>query len=331
MIIWADLGRAALTALIPLAAMAGWDVMVVVLLVTFPINALRVVFLAAWTAVMPSIVRPGEVGRAGGYAEAAFNLSYIIGPAIAGALVGLVGPGTTLAIQAVTFVGSALSLMLIQRPLRADRGDGRTHLLDDIREGLRFLVRQPVLRVSVSFWTVFSVITAPLPAMAIFMLSVDRQESADVVGLVLSANGLGALLGALIAARWTHGRLGRQMLLANVAMALALVAFALAHVPVVQAACVFVAGALGSLVFVPYLTLRATIPPGRLLGRVGSTARTISVGLTPIGTLIGGLLLDALRGEATFVVAALAMLLTSLGFATSAALRGAVAGSVPTS
>jgi MFS transporter, ENTS family, enterobactin (siderophore) exporter len=326
MIIWADLGRAALTALIPLAALAGWDVITVVLLVSFPINALRVVFLAAWTAVMPSIVRPSEVGRAGGYAEAVFNLSYIVGPAIAGALIGVVGPGTTLTIDALSFVGSALSLLLIGRPLRADRGDQQTRIVEDIREGLRYLVREPVLRVAISFWTVVSVITAPLPAIAIFLLTVDRHESADLVGLVLSAYGLGGLVGALVAARLAHGRLGRQMLVANVAMALALLGFAVAREPLIQAATVFLVGALGALVFVPYLTLRATIPPGRLLGRVGSTARTISVGLTPIGTLVGGLLLDAVGGEAALAVAMAAMLVTSVGFAASRPLRRAVAG-----
>jgi hypothetical protein len=59
---------------------------------------------------------------------------------------------------------------------------------------------------------------------------------------------------------------------------------------------------------------------------VGSTARTISVGLTPIGTLVGGLLLDAVGGEAALVVAMVAMLLTSVGFAVSRPLRRAVAG-----
>jgi predicted MFS family arabinose efflux permease len=326
MLLWADLGRAALTALIPLSALAGWDTMTVILLVTFPINALRVVFLAAWSAIMPSIVRPDEVGKANGYAEAVFNLSFIVGPAIAGALVAAVGPAETLAIDALSFLVSALSLLLIRRSWRADRSGSDQHLLEDIREGIGYLVAEPVLRVAVAFWTVVSVITAPLAAAAIFMLTVDREQTSDVVGVILSFYGMGAFGGALAATRMTHGRLGRLMLIGNVVTALALAASALIRDPLAQPPLVAIVGASSSLVLVAYITLRTTIPPDRLLGRVGSTARMLSVGLQPAGMLLGGILLDLVRGEGTFLVTAALLLLTSAGFAASRALRRAVAG-----
>lgn len=326
MIIWSDLGRAVLTALIPIAAMLGWDVMAMVLLVTFPINALRVVFLAAWTAVMPSLVRAEDVGAAGGYAEALFNLSYIVGPAMAGILVSTVGAAPALAIDAASFFVSAVSLMLIRRPLRAERAGEPTHLVQDIREGVRYLFAEPVLRAAVPFWTAISVITAPLSAAAIYMLTVDRGQSSDAVGITLSFYGLGALIGALVAARLMRGRLGWLMLWSNAVTGLAILASALIREPIAQPPLVAVVGASGSLALVAYLTLRTTIPPGRLLGRVGSTARTISVGLQPVGMLVGGLLLDLLRGEGTFIVTAVLLLVASACFAASRPLRGAVAG-----
>lgn len=326
MIIWSDLGRAVLTALVPIAAMFDWDVMAVVLLVTFPINALRVVFLAAWTAVMPSLVRSDAVGKASGYAEALFNLSFIVGPALAGFLVSTVGAAPALVIDAASFFVSAISLMLVRRPLRAERSEGPTRLVQDIREGVRYLLLEPVLRAAVPFWSTVSVITAPLAAAAIYMLTVDRGQASDVVGVTLSSYGVGALVGALAATRLMHGRLGRLMLWANAVSGIALIASALIREPIAQPPLVAVVGASGSLALVAYLTLRTTIPPGRLLGRVGSTARTISVGLQPVGMLVGGLLLDLVRGEGTFIVTAVLLLLTSLGFAVSRPLREAVAG-----
>jgi predicted MFS family arabinose efflux permease len=326
MIIWSDLGRAALTALVPIAAMLGWDVMAVVLLVTFPINALRVVFLAAWTAVMPSLVRADDVGKASGYAEALFNLSFIVGPAMAGILVSTVGAAPALIIDAASFFVSAISLMLIRRPLRAERSEAPTHLVQDIREGVRYLLVEPVLRAAVPFWTVVSVITAPLAAAAIYMLTVDRGQPSDAVGLTLSFYGVGALVGALVATRLMRGRLGWLMLWANAVTGVALLASALIREPMVQPPLVGVVGASGSLALVAYITLRTTIPPGRLLGRVGSTARTISVGLQPVGMLVGGLLLDLVRGEGTFIVTAVLLLLASACFAASRPLREAVAG-----
>jgi MFS transporter, ENTS family, enterobactin (siderophore) exporter len=326
MIIVADLGRALLTALIPLSVMLGWPTMSVILLVTFPINTLRVLFLAAWTAVMPSIVGRDQVGRASGFAEAIFSGSYIIGPAIAGLLVTVLGPGPTLALDAASFLVSAASLALIRRPLRADRSGVESHLLADIREGVAYVARQPVLRVIVSFWTIVSVATTPIVPVTIFYLTIDRAQGPGTVGLVLSAYGLGSLVGALAATRFSRGRLGRVMLVANVGSAVLLVGFAASSQPVIQAAFAIVAGIAGALVFVPYLTLRSTIPPDRLMGRVGSSARTISVGLAPIGTLLAGLSLDAVGGQVTLLVIAVVLAVASAGFSFSPVLRAAVAG-----
>ena len=150
---------------------------------------------------MPSIVRPDQVGRASGYAEAIFSASFVIGPAIAGLLVAVIGPGPTLALDAASFVVSAASMMLIRRPLRADRTGVESHLLADIREGVAYVVRQPVLRVLVPFWTVVSVAMAPIVPVAIFFLTIDRGEGPGVVGLILSAYGAGSVVGALLATR----------------------------------------------------------------------------------------------------------------------------------
>jgi ENTS family enterobactin (siderophore) exporter len=326
MIIVADLGRALLTALIPISVLLGWPTMGVILLVTFPINALRVVFLAAWTAVMPSIVGVDQVGRASGFAEAIFSASFVIGPAVAGVLVAVLGPGPTLAVDAGSFVFSALSLMLIRRPLRADRDGVETHLLAEIREGIRYIVGEPILRVAIPYWTIISVATAPIAPVVIFFLTIDRGAGPGVVGLILSAYGLGSLVGALVATRFTQGRLGRLMLVANLGSAIVLVCFALSGQPLVQAGFAVAAGVCGALVFVPYLTLRSTIPPNHLLGRVGSSARTISVGLAPIGTFLAGLALDALGGQATMLAIALILVAATAAFSFSPILRAAVAG-----
>ncbi len=328
MIIVADVGRALLTALVPLSVLLGWPTMGVILLVTFPVNALRVLFLAAWTAAIPSVVDGGQVGRASGYAEAIFSASFVIGPAIAGALVAVLGPGPTLALDACSFLVSAGSLMLIRRPLRADRTGEDSHLVADIREGVSFIVGQPVLRVIIPFWTIISVTTAPVAPVVIFFLTIDRAEGPGVVGLVLSAYGAGSLIGALIATRFSRARLGRMMLVANVGSAVAFLAFAVSGQPVLQAGFAVAAGVASALVFVPYITLRSTIPPNHLLGRVGSSARTISVGLAPIGTLTAGVLLDAVGGQVTLVIVSSVLVGASVGFSLSHVLRAAVAGGI---
>ncbi len=323
LIIWADLGRALLTALIPLSYLLGWPTLAVIVLVAFPINCLRVLFLAAWTSMMPALVGRDQVGRAASWTEAVLSISFIVGPALAGLLVATIGPGPTLLIDAATFVASALAMRLVRRELRAQRTGSGTHLVRDIAEGMRYLIRERTLRVAVGFAGLVSVTTAPLTAAAIFFLTVDRAASSDVVGLMLALFAVGYLVGALAAGRLTRVRLGSLMIAANAVSAAAIAAFALSAQPVVQGIAVFVAGACQALWLIPYITLRSTITPDPLLGRVSATARTISLGLQPIGLLIGGLALDAVGGSATLVGIAFAAALVSLLFSLSGTLRGA--------
>jgi predicted MFS family arabinose efflux permease len=323
LIIWADLGRAALTALVPISVWVGWDTMAVILLVTFPINALRVLFLAAWTSSMPSLAGRDRVGRAQSYVEAIFGLSYVLGPAIAGLLVAAIGPGPTLVIDAATFVGSAFAMLLVRRPLQAERARTGTRFLAEIAEGLRYLAREPTLRVAVSFWTLVNVSLAPLVAAVIFFLTVERGAPPDVVGLTIAGYGAGYLVGALLAGRLSGGPLGRIMLAANAGIAVTLVVFVATDIPLLRAAMTFATGTLGALTLIPYITLRSTIPPDDLLGRVSGTARTLSIGLSPVGLLVGGIALDTLGGAETIVGIGLLAASLSVAFAGSGHLRAA--------
>lgn len=330
MIIGADLGRALLTALIPLSYLLGWPTLPVIVLVVFPINCLRSLFMAAWTSMMPALVGRDQVGRASSYTEAVFSLSFIVGPAIAGLLVSTIGPGPTLLIDAGTFAFSAAAMSLVHRRLRADRSGAEPHLLRDIMEGLRYLVHEPTLRVAVGFAGIASVITGPLSMAAIFFLAVDRGASSEIVGLMLAMFSVGYLVGALIAGRLSKGPLGRLMLVANLVTAVVVVVFAVVEVPPIQAVMVFLAGATQAMWLIPYITLRATLTPDALLGRVSSTARVVSLGLQPIGLMLCGLALDALGGSTTLVLMGILTALASAVFALSPALREARAPRGPT-
>ena len=78
-----------------------------------------------------------------------------------------------------------------------------------------------------------------------------------------------------------------------------------------------------SSVTITYLTLRTAHSPDALLGRIGSTARTISLGLQPVGMLAGGLLIDATNGATTIVAMGVLVAVLALVFAPIGALRRA--------
>jgi len=104
---------------------------------------------------------------------------------------------------------------------------------------------------------------------------------------------------------------------------LALVVVAVSVATPLQIGAAFVAGIAQSMVLVTYITLRTAYSPDDLLGRIGSTARSISLGLQPIGLLVGGALIDLTSGSATIALIGVAVATIALVFAPIAAMRHA--------
>jgi predicted MFS family arabinose efflux permease len=253
------------------------------------------------------------------------SLSFVIGPAIAGVLVGLVGATETLAIDAASFAISATTLLLIHRPFQAPRSAQPAGMLAAIREGTTFIVRHRVLRLAIGIWTGGGIITAGLIAGLTFAVTVDRHLAAQDLGFILSAYGIGNLLGAVLGGRFTRGPLAPPLLGGYLVQALAIMALGLPiSLPLAFLLISAFLGGLGSgFTIVAYLTYRAAATPDRLLGRVGSTARTISIGLQPIGMLATGILLDTAGGNVTVLAMGAALLALTLLFGLSPTLRGA--------
>lgn len=320
---WADFGRAILTALIPLSFWLGLPTMTFILLVAVPVNVLRVLSDAAYTSSIPSLVGRDNLARANSILEATLSVPFIIGPALAGVLVATIGAPTTIAIDAATFALSAASLTLIRRSLRADRPGELPRVVDDIREGVGFVWRAVVLRTIIGYWSAMTIATAALlPALA-FYLTIDRGFGAELFGFVGSVWSIGYLVGSLGVGRLGPGRLGVRMAISGGVIGLAVAAIAItSSVPVLLAAA-FVIGAALAAQLISYATLRASVTPDALLGRVGSTARTLSVGLQPIGLLVGGAILDTAGGAAALLAMAGVAGAGSLLFGLSRTLREA--------
>lgn len=320
-----DAARALLTALIPLSALAGVDTMAVILLVTFPINAFRVLFMSGWTGAVPNLVGRRMLGSAVSAVEGLVSLSFIVGPAVAGILVGSIGATETIAIDAASFAVSAATLLLIRRPFQGTRTAAPASFLSEMREGMAFIARHPVLRLAVGIWTGAGVVLAGLIAALTFAVTVDRHLAAEDLGFLLSAYGIGNLIGAVSGGRFTRGPLAPPLLGGYLVQALAIAAVGLpGAVPLAfLLGAAFLGGVGSGFTIVAYLTYRASVTPDRLLGRVGSTARTISIGLQPIGMVATGVLLDTVGGNVTVLITGLGLLLLTVLFALSPTLRAA--------
>jgi len=324
MMFLADFGRALLTALIPLSVAVEGPTMAVILVVAAPMSILRSFFLAGYTASIPALVGRAQVGRANSIFEALYSLGFIVGPAIAGILAATIGPGPTLAIDAVSFGLSAIALAALRTDLRAPVDRVQPPILSAIREGIDYVIASPVLRAIIPIWTIVAVLIAPLVTALAVRVTRDLGQPSSTLGALLATYGVGTVIGSLVSARIiNYVRPGIVLLAGNIIVGSALVVVALeSYVPVLFGAAL-VAGAAQSMTLVTYITLRTAYSPDEFLGRIGSTARTISIGLQPIGLLIGGALIDRIGGSTTMALMGITIALVSLAFVPVRAIRTA--------
>lgn len=327
MMVGADVGRAILTALIPLSVAVGGPTIGVIVAVAAPMSILRSLFMAGWIASLPALVGRPNLGRANAIVETVASTSFILGPLIAGVLAASIGPGPTLAIDALSYAVSATGLFLVRRPLRAPADRPPSRIRDDIREGFLYVARSPLLRSAILMFGLATMVISPITLAATVRITRDLGLSAVVLGVVLAAYSIGTVVGALGATRLRARMSVAPILLGGIlGMGLGLIGIATFDQPPVFVGFAVLAGVAELILVVTYVTLRTAYSPDRLLGRIGSTARTISLGLQPIGLLIGGILIDTIGGTLTMAVLGGALCVVALVFVPVKALRAASLG-----
>ena len=324
MMFLADLGRAILTALVPISVFLHGPTMAVVLLVTGPLAILRGFFRAGYLAAMPNLVGRSQLARGNGILETAYSAAFILGPALAGLLVTLIGPGETLAVDAASFGLSSLGLVLIGRDLKAPPNRPPSRIVDDIKEGVVFVARHPVLRTVILLFATANAILIPIATAMTFRIVRDLGQSPAAFGLTLTGLGVGTMVGAALASRLDRDSNVARVLVAAVFM-MGLPIIGAAAIPSVPAIVLLTAlgGAGEATVTVVYISVRAANSPDALLGRIASTARMMSLALIPFGSLIGGILIDSFGGTSTLAILGAALCTVALTFSQVGALRSA--------
>ncbi len=322
MMFGADLGRAILTALIPISVFLGGPTMAVIVVVAAPLAICRAFFRAGYLASMPNLVGRSQLARGNGILETAYSAAFIVGPSLAGFLVTIIGPGETLTLDAASFAISSLGLFLIRRELKAPADRPPSRIVDDIREGITYVAHHPVLRTVVLLFATTSGVFASLGAAMIFRVVRDLGQSPAAFGLTITGLGLGTLFGALVATRLGAGtNVARVLLIAVFVTGASIVATA--AIPSLPAIVALTAlnGAGSAVIVVLYVSVRAANSPDALVGRIASTARVTALGFMPLGSLIGGILIDVVGGTATLAILGTATCGLALAFSLVPSLR----------
>ncbi len=243
----------------------------------------------AFQAIVPALVGREAVGNAIALNSAQFNLSRVIGPVVAGVLIGLVGEATSFWLNAASFGAVVFVLSRIRLPPDAALERVEQSLWGHLLDGLEYVRRQRLLLVLVLLAAVPTTFVLPyltlLPVFAANVLDIG----APGLGLLTAAMGSGALCGALsVAVLRPGGGDGRLMLAGLAVLIVAVAGFALSSSVAVSCVALAIAGAAQVWYYTSANTLVQLLSPGRLRGRILSLYVLTSFGVTPIGSLWAG-------------------------------------------
>ncbi|MEE6259867.1 MFS transporter [Plantactinospora sonchi] len=308
LLIGCDLARAVGYALIPLVWL--WSPQVWLLYLVAPAGAaVGMLFQVGYVSAVPALVDHAQITRANGHLYASYAAAGIAGPLLAGALSATIGPTAAVAVNAGTFVCSALGLRLVRfraravgpvepdhrvgpgaaTPPDAEPGDtaGGTARWSDLLVGARFLWRHPVLRALTVALSFLTFLTIGLTDIFIYHVKHDLGRSDAAVGYVFAAAAGGTIVAALLVAP-VRRRLGFGICWIG--------AFALAGLAVAGVGLTGNVPALAALVTgytfctatagICSVSLRQQVTPEPLLGRVTSAFWTLHSALGPLGAAV---------------------------------------------
>jgi predicted MFS family arabinose efflux permease len=283
----------ALALLLLLALIVTGNVSIAALAVIGFIAAVgTVAFSVAAPSLVPALVPVEGLAQANGRLELARSAAFAAGPALAGALIAWTGASAAFVLSGMLSVAAVLCLRGIREPARAAMPE--RHPLLELQDGAKWVWQSDLLRpmmfCSVAWNISWFMLQAAYVPYAIHDLGLD----ASGVGVTLALYGVGMIVGALLAPRVVRALpFGQAILMGPYFSVLAAVTMALTLFwpqGWLAALSYFFFGAGPIIWTITSTTLRQTVTPRAMIGRVTSINIVASTGARPLGAALGGVL-----------------------------------------
>lgn len=313
--IWADLVRFGLLTVIPLAYLTDRLSVPLLVVVAFAVGTASVVFEIGGFAYLPALVPEHRLGAANQAMQGSATVAQVGGPGLAGLLVQLLGPPTAVLVDAASYLASAVGIGKVRRPEPpVEPPEHRPRIVD----GIRILVRNRYLRALTVHASIYNAGSQIFLVNLVIWVVEERGVSPGQYGLALSAGGVGAFAGTMLALRASR-RLGYGRAFAASAVFSTGVPLLIATVPFGGAGLGF---ALGGLLLVASIglgsanvlsvTLRQTVIPRTQLARTNGGYRLLMYGSIPIGSALGGVIGEALGSRTGVAIGTIAFAVSAL-------------------
>jgi len=317
--VWVDLIRSAMTFLIPalfaldLLSLEGLYVLI------FLTSIVSTIFGPALVSAVPRLVHPSELVTANALIQGTNNIGLLLGPAISGVLIAMMGAENVLYVNSATFLISACCLipMRFHETLNTGKeaGNMSASVFDDLKVGFRFVFgTQSKVFVLVIISALYNLGASAF----VFILPVYAKEFLQVgpVQLGWLWSGLGAgMLAVSTWLAWRHqGDLQSRLRLIVRGMAvggLAVCSLSFLETPLIAAAAVIVIGGSTAVMNPVVWALLQEVTPEHLLGRVLTTFSTGSMAAAMAGMTGFGWIADAVGPAQSLIGLGLVLLLTA--------------------
>ncbi|HLZ24139.1 MAG TPA: MFS transporter [Ktedonobacterales bacterium] len=286
-----DVGRALSIASIPVAYALGHLTIWQLCITAFLEGSLMVVFNLAKTAAVAQVVTREQLATAVAQDEFVEGTTALGGPSLSGVLYTLNAVLPFIA-DAISYVVSIVTIALNRAPFQRERTSKRGNFWAEMREGVTWVWHQPfILTMTLLMGAGAFVLSGN--TLIIIILAQRQHASAVVIGLIIAAFGVGAILGSLLVPRLKRRlTVGHSILLARWYYVLSWPLYALAPVPLVLGAQLFGSGIVEPIEDVPYFSHRLELIPDELRGRVLSACRLFPGMMRPLGLALTGILIQ---------------------------------------
>ena len=314
-----NVGMAIATGSIPFMAGIGHLSIAWIYGAIFISQTLFIFFSSAEFAAIPSLVESDDLVTANGRIQASYFAATVLGPLLAGAAVAFLQVVDLMIVDAVSFLVSAVALLLVRRSFNAVEKREPTKIRHDVVEGLRYVLSQPVLRNISAMMALVNLVSITATAQLVLYAKERLHATNSEIGLLFAAGGAGVVVFSLLAGRlrkrWSFSKVALGSLMAS-----GVVTLVFAFTPVFWLAVpIWFLGGVAGLFNINTSSLRQAIVPNQMLGRVMSIASVLAWSAIPLGSLAGGFAIQATH-NVTLVYAAIGVLtfLIPLGFSFTA-------------
>jgi MFS family permease len=322
--IWCDVLRALAIASIVLALAADRLVLPHILLVGIIEGTLSVAHGIAASAAVPHVVHSSQLTVALSRNEARERGAMMLGQPLGGLLFGI-GRVVPFLFDALTYLVSLTTLLLIKKDFQVARTEERKPMRTELTAGIRWLARQPFLRTTTILVAGSNLLFQAL-FLTVIVIAADLGATPGAIGLMFGIAAVGGVLGSLVAPA-AERRLSMKVVVIGVnwvwaaLVPLVLVVRDPYLLGAVYALMCFV-GPVWNVVISAY---QLAVTPDRIQGRVIGAASTVAFGAIPLGSLVGGLLLGWLGTRPTVWVLTIFMVSIAMVATVNRAVRAAPA------